>query len=488
MLGLVTTVVARAQLPRLSDGLTLSAEGGTTLSDGDFAPLWLTANRQGIVSPYASSGYERIGMSRSVSTDSLWEWRIGYGLDLQLNQNAQSDFFVQQAYAEAEWKCLRLTVGQKERSIDLRNNALTSGGLSQGINARPLPEVLLNVDYVDVPGTKGWAKVRGRIGYGIVSDGAWQRAWVADRQTLRYTSNYLYHEKAGYLKLGREEAQLPMTFEAGLQMMTQFGGTNYNTYGRTIDGTSNIHNSEGLKDYWNAFWPFGSSDVTDGTMHNVKGNMLGSWNMALTWHGKGWMARGYFERYFDDHSQLFIQYGFTDHLLGAEVQLPRNPFVTGIVIEHLSTADQSGAVYHDHTPSMPETIAARDNYYNHNLYSGWQAWGMSMGSPLLTSPIYNKEHRLTFANNRVRAWHFGLSGDPSASFSWRALLTLSQGWGTYEKPLDDVAHETHLLMEATYRPVWAEGWSGTLATGLTRSPLMGNSNGFQLTVRKLLHL
>lgn len=472
----------------ITDGVCVSAEVCATASSGEFAPLWLSANKHGKVSPYANSCYERLALCRDLSADSLRLWRYGYGVDVQLSQNGQSDFFIHQAYAEIGWKKAILTIGQKERTIDLRNNKLTSGGMSQGINARPIPEVRLDVDYFSFPGTKQWVKLRGRIGYGKVLDGDWQKSWIADPSSMRYTSNYLFHEKAGYVKIGKEDARVPLTLEVGLQMMTQFGGTNYNISGRNMHGLNTVENAEGLSDFWHAFWPFGSSDVTDGTEENVKGNMLGSWNMAMTWHGEGWKVRGYFERFFEDHSQLFMQYGVSDHLLGAEVELPANRYLSNVVIEHINTKEQSGAVYHDDTPSMPDEIAGRDNYYNHSLYSGWQAWGMAMGNPLITSPIYNDVHELNFCNNRITAWHVGLSGNPTREVAWRAMLTFTRNWGTYERNFDDVAKETHAMVEVEYSPRWLKGWRGTVGLGITDSEISGNAKGAQITIRKDIRL
>lgn len=470
------------------EGLTMEIEASATASSGDFAPLWLSANKHGKVSPYANSAYERVKLKRETRTDSLHKWRYGYGVDIQLSQNAQSKLFVHQAYAEVSWKKALLTIGQKERCIDLRNNNLTSGGMSQGINARPIPEVLLSVDYFSIPGTNKWINLKGRIGYGKVLDGSWQKEWVADASTMRYTSDYLFHEKAGYIKVGKENASIPVTLEAGLQMMTQFGGTNYNISGRNMHGLNNVKNGEGLSDFWHAFWPFGSNDVTDGTEPNVKGNVIGSWNMSITWHGNGWMARGYFERVFEDHSQLFLQYGIHDHLLGAEVQLPRNKFINTLVVEHINTKEQSGAVYHDDTPSMKDEIAGRDNYYNHGLYSGWQAWGMSMGNPLITSPIYNNSHNLYFHNNRVKGWHIGMEGSPTPQLSWRAMLTMTDNWGTYDQNFSDMKSDTHLMIEATYIPNFMQEWSATAAFGLSKSRITGNTEGAQITIRKELKL
>lgn len=130
------------------DGAEVSVQLQGALSTNKFAPLWFSNNHYGAVSPYGNSANERVAIIRDVASDSLRQWRWGYGLDLQFSQNAVSKFFVQQAFIELKWKKLQLTLGSKERKIDFRNNQLTLGTMTQGINARPNPMVMLETDYV----------------------------------------------------------------------------------------------------------------------------------------------------------------------------------------------------------------------------------------------------------------------------------------------------------------------------------------------------
>ncbi len=476
-----------AVLPVCSQTLFLEASG--TTSDGKYAPLWLSSNRQGTVSPYSDSSYERCGLfgDAMIGKDSTKALRISYCADIMLSQNAQYDFFIHQLYLEMKYRKFTVTLGQKERNIEMRNDTLTSGGLSQGINAQPLPGVYVYCDYLTVPGTGRWLKVRGHLGVGRTTDGAWQERWVDHEKNYRYTSNTLLLEKSICLRIAPEWSHL--VFEPSLHMMTQFGGTSYNALGRNhYDITQPIKHPENFKAFWQAFCHIGSEDVTDGNHPNSAGNTVGSYNIALTWNDEDWMARGYFERYFEDQSMLTVQYGIFDHLLGLEVRLPENPVISSFVLEHLSTKDQSGPVYHDFTHNIPESYTGIDDYYNHNLYTGWQHWGMAIGHPLITSPIYNANHQLRFQNNRVKALHVGLEGMPSSRLGWRLLATWTRNWGTYATPLDDVVQTQHYLAEARYTPSFLPGWKITMGVALDRGDLLGNSFGVQCTVRKSFNL
>lgn len=480
------TVCCAAQ--NLAKGLKLEAEVSGTASSGSYAPLWLSSNKYGKVSAFDNSAYERVGVFRSIDTDSARVWKRGYGVDLMLNQHSTSIFFIQQAYIEAAYKKLTLSLGAKERSIDLKNNELTSGGLSAGLNARPIPQARIDIDYFSFPFTRGWWKWKLRGSFGFTTDGRWQRGFAA--ANTRYTSNILYHEKALYWKFGKENAtKCPLTFEIGLQMFTQFGGTAYNVdYRENISGKQTVNMPENLKAFWQAVFG-GGRDVTDFTESNNSGNMLGSYNMRLAWHGNtetenAWEVGAYFERFFEDQSMLTVQYGIQDHLIGIDATFPKNHFVSAATIEHMSTRNQSGAVYHDRTKSIPDKMNGRDNYYNHNIYSGWQHWGMAIGNPLITSPIYNENGYIHFRNNRVKAWHIGLCGDPTPELHWRLFLTFTQNWGTYNTPFKDKLKQQYYMAEIGYKPNKLKGWSGKLAFGLDHGDLIGNSFGAQLTIHK----
>ncbi len=462
----------------------VAIEASGTASKGDFAPLWLTANRYGMSSVRPFSAYLRASIGRDITHDAARDWRIGYGLDVAITAGHERRGILQQYYVEGAWRNIRLTIGAKQQPLEILNPELGSGEMSLGINARPVPQVRLDIDWFSFPGTKGWWKWRLFGSYGWKTDGPWQESWVEEGK--HYTRHSLYHEKALYWKFGRPDI-FPLTYEFGLRMATEFGGDFYN-YSRT---GSYLHGARNLKAYWQALTEQGF-DETDGHNPNVAGNTVGSYIMQLCYHGSRWQARAYWERFFEDHSMLTVQYGIRDMLIGGEVTVPKNPFLTSVVLEFMSSTDQSGAVFHDPTNNIPEKVAGRDNYYNHNLFSGWQNYGQTFGNPFFTSPLYNaafgEDHNLNFYNNRIKAWHFALAGDPSPEWHWRAKASFTRNWGTYYVPFDEIRHQQYFMAEATYRPRWATGWQASLGVGLDHGDLIGNSVGTQLTIRKSLTL
>ena len=484
LIGLLTGTALHAQ--SVDSTLVYRVELGATAGTGTYAPLWFTANRYGLSSVEPNSGYLRAGIAFDRSLRRNWNIKAGFDLAGAINHT--KDIQIHQIYADFSWKMLTLSIGEKERSgFPLeKNTALSSGMMVEGPNAQPVPQIRAEIkDYLNIPGTKGWLAFKGHIAYGSFAENDWQQDYVNPGQY--FVKDLLYHSKSLMLRLGNKE-KFPVDFEFGLLMATQFGG---NRYLKQADGSSELvlDMPNDLEAYWKAFFPqTGGSDTPEGEQVNVEGNMLGSWNFALNYYVGEWRFRAYLEHYFEDHSQMFWEYGrWKDGQIGLEVTLPRNPWVSSIVWEGLCTKDQSGPILYDGGHGWEQTsdqISAKDNYYNHYLYGGWQYMGMGMGNPLLPGPLYNADHSIRFRSNRVRSNHLGIGGSPTDEWSYRVLVSFSRYWGTYDNPLDKQRKQFNSLYEVSYSPRRLKGWSASLALGLDRGNYLGNSTGGMLVIRK----
>jgi len=482
-------LITEAQFSRLGDDIYYQGNITSAFSGGDYAPFWFTSNKYGLSSHKNNYGYLRGIIQRDAMTDSLRNWRIGYGTDMAVAVGMESKhFIIQQLYTDIQWKTLRLSLGQKERPLELKNQALSSGAMTTGINARPLPQVRLEIpDFLTIPGTKNWLAIKGHIAYGWYTDNAWQREFV-NNTTNFYTSGSLYHSKAAFLRIGNTE-KFPLAMTGGIEMSCQFGGTGYNLkrrYGFDAPIENKVSLLNGIKSFWHAFIP-GGGDVNDGSIYsNCEGNQIGSWHLRVNYHGKGWSVAGYMEHFFEDQSQMFWQYGWKDMLWGLEINLPKNPFLCSLVYEHIGTMDQSGPIYHDKTAVMPEQISGCDQYYNHHIYGAWQHSGYVMGNPLLSSPIYNDRfgvsNSLMVYHNRINAHHIGLSGQPAEEWSWRLLYTHEKSLGTYKTPTLNPQKANYLVAEVTYTPRKIKGLSITACYGHNDGEILGYSNGGMLSV------
>ncbi|MBQ9558368.1 MAG: hypothetical protein IJV08_00075 [Bacteroidaceae bacterium] len=482
---LLTTYVGLwAQVSRLADDVQYDIALQGTVGNGDTAPFWFTNNRYGLGTLETKSGLLRASLHRDAESDSLRKWRIGYGVDLVGALNHDSHVVLQQAYADFQYKAIRLSIGQKERPLELKNQQLSTGAMTTGINARPLPQVRLELpDFWAIPRTKNWLALKAHIAYGMYTDNRWQRHFASGTNSL-YTANSLYHSKAGFLRIGNVE-KFPLTLTGGLEMSCQFGGEAWNLADRGDHTDPNFQSHQklphGIKAFWHAFIP-GGSDVNDGDYANAEGNQLGSWHLRLDYHGHDWGVALYAEHFFEDHSQLFLQYPWKDMLYGGEIRLPKNPVASSFVYEHIRTKDQSGPIYHDATATFPEDIFGTDNYYNHHIYGGWQHAGFALGNPLLTSPVYNNDGKITFYDNRIKAHHFGINGQPTPEVAYRILYTHEKSWGNYIYPHTSPKKGDYLLLEATYSPRQVKGLSVTASYGQNWGKLLGGSKGGMLTV------
>jgi hypothetical protein len=136
---------------QIGNGLQYNIEMQASVSKGQ-TPLWLNANKYGLSSLDKTNGYLRASVLRPLSTDSMRRWGIGYGLDLVAPYHYTSKMVVQQAFAELRWLHGAITVGSKQFPMELKNNSLSSGSQTLGINARPIPQVRLSLpDYWTLP-------------------------------------------------------------------------------------------------------------------------------------------------------------------------------------------------------------------------------------------------------------------------------------------------------------------------------------------------
>lgn len=487
--------------------LTYKVELQGSISQGN-TPLWLNANKYGLSSLKEGNGYLRAAVERPLSVDENRKWGIGYSIDLVGAMGHTSHFIVQQAYVEGRWLHGVLSVGAKNRKMELKNDSLSSGSQTLGKNARPVPQVRLALeDYWTIPLTKGWLHLKGHVAYGRMTDDNWQHDFTS-RQS-KYADDVLYHSKAGYLKIGNEEVFCPWSFEVGLEMASLFGGESYQM--RNGEMTLYAKGGTGLGDYWRAFIPGGAESVEEGTAYeNAEGDQLGSWVARLNYDGDLWGFSLYMDKFFEDHSAMFqvdydgygtgdewnerkkhhyLLYDFKDWMLGGELRFNQGTWLQNVVFEYLYTKYQSGPIYHDHTQGLSTHIGGADNFYNHYIYSGWQHWGQVIGNPLYRSPLYNTDGTISIENNRFMAFHLGFAGAPQENVTYRILTTYQEGWGTYQNPYTRKRHNISCLLETTYRPIsshkWLQGTSITLGLGADFGSILDGPNyGGQLTISK----
>ena len=339
--------VRAAERENLLDSLVLTAEAQASVSKGK-TPLWLNANKYGLSSLRAANGYVRVKAVRDAASDKR-KWKWGYGVDIAAGFHYTSTLIVQQAFAELRWKAAHLTVGQKEVPMEMKDNRLSSGSQTFGINSRPIPQVRISVDeYQPIHFLQDWVGIKAFMSYGIATDQRWQHEFTDKKHS--YTDRMLYHQKGGYLRFGRLGA--PFSVEAGVEMGCQFGGTPYTIRGESVKE----HNTKkGFMAFVHAFIPSGQDD-RDGEYANVAGNHVGSYLLRANYDAKTWKLSGYIDHFFEDHSGMFmmdfngygegeeyqkrkssttILYKWKDLMCGLDLTLKNFPWIDKIVVEYI---------------------------------------------------------------------------------------------------------------------------------------------------------
>ena len=212
---------------RMRENVTYELEGQFTGAI-HANPFWLQANKHGMSSTKNINGFVSAGIFRDAEkVDSGYNWSISYGLQAAIACNYS--FFpikLRQAYMDINYKAMRISIGSKERPMEMKNNRLSTGSQTFGINARPIFQARIELPHYWQPFRNlNWLAIKGHFGYGIMVDTWWQKNYLDNGK--HYVSWPLYHSKAGYLRIGNEE-RFPLVFEGGLEWATTFGGKAHN--------------------------------------------------------------------------------------------------------------------------------------------------------------------------------------------------------------------------------------------------------------------
>ena len=162
--------------------------------------------------------------------------------------------------------------------------------------------------------------------------------------------------------------------------------------------------------------------------------------------------------------------------------------VTGAVVEYLDLMNQSGPMHwapgdFPGTPIVDEATGA-DNYYNNYFFNGYSELGMSIGSPMLKSTLYNRDGYLSFTDNRLRGFHAAVTGYVLPELSYRLMASYRKSSGAVFVPAVEKRDATSVMVEGSYDAhQLLPGLSVTAQVALDRGSLYGNNVGAVVAVR-----
>lgn len=440
------------------DTLRWTAGISGVVSSGDFAPFWLTSNTNGDVSSNAWSVSLNAAIYKEAVHPERW-WDYDFGVQMTGYVPAPTQIIVgghiNQLYAHVRLYVFDITAGFKPMIYETQDTLLTMGSMVFSGNSLPIPRVTIGIDhYVPFPGCYGYFEVKGGITHG----------WLIDNVYMQ--GSYLHHKFAA-IRLG---GRLPVNLSYEFHHAAQWGGI-HPTY-------SDIGSD------WNAFKNVlmaRAGGVMANDQQNAQGNHVGSQQLMLTGKGKGWEVNVYWQNFFEDNF-AFIGNGqnICDGLWGIGMKQNRWPFIQGVTYEFLNTTDQSGP-WHDRDGLC---YAGDDAYYQNIIFNnGWNYFSRSIGTPFITSPLYNKDGTIHTLNSRVRVHHIGVRGD-IYGFQYRIKASYARNYGNDPTSRAIVSDNTALLLEVNKHVEQAWGLDFGVRLAADFGTQWGNQFGAQITICK----
>jgi hypothetical protein len=447
------------------DTLRYNAEILGVASSGTYAPFWLQSNRNGNISASPYSGNISIGLYKPASQPKRW---YDYDFAVQLTGRVQSKIttplqpfqkgftgYFNQLYAHVRMYCIDITVGIKPVAYESIDPELSSGSMIFSGNSQPLPRITIGIDdYVPFPGLYGYMELKGGITH----------AWMPDNVYIKGCR--LHHKFIGF----RFGGKLPVNISYEFHHAAEWGGVSpvYGDVGSDLKSFLNVFIAQA-----------GGTMIND--QANAQGNHVGSQQLTLTAKGQGWHLSAYWQNFFDDNF-AFIGLGqnLPDGIWGVSLQQTRWPFIQGVTYEYMNTTDQSGP-WHDRDGLC---YGANDAYYRNIVFqNGWNYFYRSMGTPFITSPLYNIDGTIYTLNSRVRLHHIGIRGD-IYGFKYRMLCSYARNYGNDNTSKLLLSTNTAALLEINKHVEKAWGLDFGIALACDFGSQFGHQVGAMLTIRK----
>ncbi len=428
------------------------------VSSGAYSPFWIQSNQYGKISSSNTSADVWVGLSKDFGMKTrLFDYGFKVNLLLQTDDKTTTTYF-HEVYAKARLSVFDLIVGAREEQFGNQDSTLSCGGFLFSKNARPMPKITVGIEHFTVvPYTFGLLEIKGAIAHG----------WFTDNI---YARNLYLHHKYLYVKIG---GKLPVHFQYGLDHVAQWGGI--------VPGFG--QQPADLAAFKAIFFvEAGGKNSTMNDQLNALGNHIISQSMKLDVDISDFRISGYWQNLSEDGpvKVMFYSMNRADGLWGMSIRNAKFPFVKGILYEFLETTDQSGP-YHDKDGLI---YGGADSYFNNGIYqNGWTYFSRTIGTPFISSPLYNKNGAVSIANNRVQVHHFGIEGDV-LGYQYKFLTSFSNNYGTYSDPYPEKIQNTSMLLQVNKQFPKLSNIQCGVSVAADFGKLYGNSVGCAFTISK----
>lgn len=477
------------------DSLYYSATALGQFSTGDWAPYFIGSLNGGLTARANTAlaiveAHVNPDLSKRFTWSAGAELVTGYSSGISYSRyepvtatwssvtNHPSAAWIQQLYGQIKYRGVFLRVGQKQPESYILDESLSSGDLTRSRNSRGIPGAEIGfIDFQNVPFTKGYLQIQGVIEYGRMTDDGFNHDQFNYYNSV-WTSDLWYTYKRCYFRVIPSQS---INFVLGMQTAGQFGGsTRRYSHGNV---TSSEVRGFKVKDIFRMFFPL-QGDTSDGY---YEGNSLGSWDFKATVKlADGHTIEGVFEWPWEDGSGIGHRNGW-DGLYGIYYHAPGRDIISGAAVEYFDFRNHSGAIHWAPGDRPGTTLidhaTGGDDYYNNETYGAYTNYGLSIGSPVPVSTLYNTSGYPLYSRNRCRAVNVAITGYINNSIDYAVKYSWQQAWGNGRLPQPYSELDNSILVTVGWDAAAITPGLRVKATAACDAGLLrGNNFGAQLTV------
>lgn len=403
-----------------TDSIRYQIDMNGIASSSSNSPFWLQNNQYGVLpfDPNSLTFFAKIEKIKTVS-DRIFDYN--FVSSAYLNVANKTSAILHELYLNGRLWVFNASVGMREENFGNQDETLSGGGFLFSKNARPMPKIFIGIeDFTPLFFKNRLIEIKGGVSHG----------WFTDQI---YTKDLLMHHKYGCMRVGGTKS--PVHVQYGLDHVAQWGG---NVPGYGLQPT-------GLNDFINVFFARnGSLSSTLNEQINVGGNHIIAQGLKLELNLKNYEISTYWQHIAEDKPIriLWNSVNVVDGLWGVSLKNNKFPLVKKILYEYLNTTDQSGP-FHD----MDGVVyGGADSYFNNYLYqNGWTHYGRTIGTPFITSPVYNIKKEVYILNNRVKVHHVGFEGELKEYF-YKSKVSFISNYGSYSDFPNEIRKNSVSLM------------------------------------------
>lgn len=411
-------------------------EAQTIATSNGVVPFWMRSNHFGSIPTAGVSGsliarahktYDTTRSDNWYGKEKLIDW--GAGLEGRTNLGKESNLSLIEVYAKMRVAIFQLQAGRARDVMGLNgDSSLTSGNFAVSGNALGIPKVEISIpNYYTLPIWDGLLAIKGNFAHG------WLGKYKVSTENLTkpdILGNHIlfpityFHQKSLYGRIGRKDWKLKLYGGFNHQVMW---GNEKDVYGNDF-GLSNFQTF--------LYTVVGKAHGNDIVLTSKIGNQIGSIDVGAEYNFKSSNLLIYRQNFYEVGALSKLA-NILDGLNGIRLEnksLKSNKKTfqwETVLFEFLYTKNQAGELWSRTTKSGDE------DYYNNYYYQdGWSYQDKGLGTPFITTTLTAKKGQISdpenyFINNRLYAFHIGLSGYLK-DWYFTSKLSYSRNFGTYK--------------------------------------------------------